>query len=453
MALAVAIAAVPAALVLAFTLAGSSETSPAVIATEAASASPSPSASPTPAPAKLTFVAHLPLNDSNGDVWSFGNYAYVGTWSSPCYGTGVKVIDVSDPVLPRQVGQLAAYDLTSTEDVMVASVDTSSFHGDLLAAGLQDCHVKDQPRGTSGLDLWDVSDPLHPKRLSFFDVAPSEGVHELYLFTRGDRVYVLLAVPLSEILDPAHRGDLRIVDVTDPRNPVQVSDWGAGRDLGLPFGSTRYTELGAPYDCTPPPDQAPLCRGAYPSVFLHSVSANQQGTRAYLAYWDAGMIILDISDPAHPVFLGRGSTPPQDDGDTHSAIVAPGDKLAITTDEDYSPRSDESPPGDTWGGARLWDVSDPSRPVQTGRITTANSLTNKRDRIYTAHNPELHVDLLWVSWYGDGVHVVDISDPRAPLEIASYVPPNADIWGVHVAGDLVYLSDIQGGLYVLRFSR
>jgi hypothetical protein len=25
---------------------------------------------------------------------------------------------------------------------------------------------------------------------------------------------------------------------------------------------------------------------------------------AYLSYWDAGLVMLDVSDPANPVFLG-----------------------------------------------------------------------------------------------------------------------------------------------------
>jgi hypothetical protein len=68
----------------------------------------------------------------------------------------------------------------------------------------------------------------------------------------------------------------------------------------------------------------------------------------------------------------------------------------------------------------------------------------------------------FVSWYGDGVQVVDISDPAAPRLVTAYRPaalPNprhagfpdgANVWGVSLMGNLVVLSDTNSGLYVLR---
>jgi len=51
---------------------------------------------------------------------------------------------------------------------------------------------------------------------------------------------------------------------------------------------------------------------------------------------------------------------------------------------------------------------------------------------------------------GRGVQAVDIADPdpRTPREIASYPTPNH--WGVFVKDGLIYLSDIDAGLYILR---
>jgi hypothetical protein len=441
---------------------------------------------------ELTLVGQHDLGGTGGaDVWANGEVAYVG---ARCFGDGVKIVDVSDPAQPRLASKAADHPNTRAEDVMVIDAQTASFEGELLAVGLQDCKTEDEGRdeggdpGLQGLDLWDVRNPDEPERLGFFDVGPlpSGGVHELYLFQREDRVLALLAVPFSEVFHPDGMGDLRIVDVTDPRNPVQLADWGAGKDGGLAFGAPDLhdflpeglsaEDVAPQSDCTPPPGAEPLCRGDMAVVLGHSASANEDGTRAYVSYWDAGMIILDITDPSRPALLGRAADPQGDEGNLHSAIVLPGDKLAITTDEDFvhleedvqhggtprgllDPDAGEPRPGDIWGSARIWDISNPARPAEIASFRTPHSDSGRTGGIFTVHNPEVHGDLLYLSWYSDGVRVVDISAPESPGEIASFVPPSEErfgeeipalVWGVHVEGKLVFLSDMTAGLYVLE---
>src|SRR6266545_2783176 len=51
----------------------------------------------------------------HADVWAHGNFAYVGTWSGPCPGTGVKIIDVANPASPKLIATAAGYPNTSSE--------------------------------------------------------------------------------------------------------------------------------------------------------------------------------------------------------------------------------------------------------------------------------------------------------------------------------------------------
>ena len=78
---------------------------------------------------------HIP-GGLHGDVWAHGNFAYVGTWSGPCPGTGVKILDVANAASPQLVATAGGYPNTSAEDMEVLSVQTPSFIGDLLAIGL-----------------------------------------------------------------------------------------------------------------------------------------------------------------------------------------------------------------------------------------------------------------------------------------------------------------------------
>jgi hypothetical protein len=400
----------------------------------------------------------------NGDVWVHKGFAYVGRWGVPpaCPGGGVAVIDVSNPASPTRVAEFAAYPGTTAEDVVVVSASGRSFRGDLAAVGLQDCG----PGGRQALDLWDLTDPRRPRHLGFHPTLP--GVHELSVVQRGAQTLALLAVPFAEVETSLAsggrdvKGDFQIVDISDPRRPRALGDWGAGKDGGLALGSPVLSELGPPFDCTPPPGGEPLCRGNdFPGVFAHSASGSRDGRRAYLSYWDAGMIILGISDPTRPRMIGRTPADPTEEGNTHSAVEAFGGRVAITTDEDFSPLFDPNPPpGDHWGLAHVWDISDPARPVELATIATPNALTARTDGDYSVHNPFVRGTRLYLAWYSDGVQVFDISRPDQPRHLAGFVPPPVpdpfgilptapEVWGVVVEGRTVYLSDMNAGLYVL----
>ena len=417
----------------------------------------------------------------NGDVYAYKSVAYVGTWSGPCPGTGVKIIDATDPAHPHQIATAAGYANTSAEDMQVMSVNTAAFRGDLLGVGLQNCGLEGQAPGKAGLDLWNVTDPAHPAHLGFFDTGDvSNGVHELSLTTRTiageSRVYALTAQPFAEVFSTAFsdtpRGDFQLVDVTDPTAPALADDWGAGKDGGLAFGAPFFG-LPAPMDCTPPPGQSESCRGHFPAVFGHSATPSADGRTAYVAYWDAGAVVLDMTDPTNVNMVGRTVYPADSEGDTHSAVPNASGSLLATTDEDFSPGDLEAAgepmePGDTWGFGRLWSLADPAHPAHLSDVTTPHSLTNSTSGFYSAHNPEFVGNWLTVSWYSDGLRVFDVSDPTAPKSVATYRPqPTRDptgvfrgfgvrtpqypfVWGAHNLDGLTYLSDINYGLYVVH---
>lgn len=431
---------------------------------------------------------------------------------------------------------------------------TAAFRGDLLAVGLQG--------GTQGVQFWDVTDPYHPH---FLSLLPTFGVHELCLFQRGGQVLALLAT---------HGAGVHSVDATDPTRPRILAVWRLQDRLRI--------------------DPA---FGSWPASFDHSVSVSADGTLAYVSYWDAGVVILDIAHPADPVFVGRAVYPPGEEGNTHSAAEAEGGRLLVTTDEDFDPEPTAnairvtSPPrwaglypatelgftwplgrmgpvqgevvyvgsglpgtafvadprgkialidpgngpqelwdqvrhaqeagaaavllsrlwshggspglaipgtslpaetgqalkaalaaGEkvavelragpaTWGFVRLWDIRDRAHPVQVGSFATPNTLQYPPEQpaAYTAHNPAVRGNRLYVAWYADGVRVVALSDSARPREIGHFMPPfipgtalPAD-WGPWgLLGDhpvvlgvvehrgLILLSDIQSGLWILH---
>src|SRR5262249_33317288 len=226
----------------------------------------------------------------------------------------------------------------------------------------------------------------------------------------------------------------------------------------------------------PPPGQAPLCHGHFAAVFNHSATPSADGMTAYLAYWDAGAILLDLPDPPDLQIIATPVYPVGSAGDPPSAVPNTASSLLVTTDEDFSPSERKAAGeskivGDTWGFARIWGLTDPTHPAHLSDFATPHALTNKTDAFYSAHNPEIRGTTLYLSWYSDGLRVVDISQPAAPQEIGFYRPkPTLDptgvfiafgagdhpipfVWGVRVVGDRIYLSDINFGLYIVTRTR
>ena len=401
-------------------------------------------------PARSRNLTQVGSNDFDGqgfnaDVWALGKYAYVGRWGlftgngELCPATGTEVVDISQPASPEHVDTIPTEANTQTNDVKVAKVSTRQFRGDLLAVSNEDC----APSGARGFELWDVSDPENASELgrwgpveAFDDSvdlpAWGFGVHNVFIFEQGPRVYVAAVMDFTEIFQlifngQVLEGDLRIVDVTDPENPVQVGDWGAVKDLGLdPFGPNG-------------------------DVFLHDVWV--ENDIAYLSYWDAGLILLDVSDPTDPQFISRTDYWPEEEGDTHVAVPARGGNLVITGDEDFSP--------DPWGFMRVFDTQDQTAPVQIARFDTGNLDTPASEGDFSMHNVIVRGNTAYLSWYSDGIQLVDISQPSSPRGIGSFIPEAADdpfgilpsapeMWGVYVQGNLILGSDMNSGLHILR---
>ena len=129
--------------------------------------------------------------------------------------------------------------------------------------------------------------------------------------------------------------------------------------------------------------------------------------------------------------------------------------------------------GTPWGGLRIWDYSDPSNPVLASIFDTVCSASTVPGDdcdpagTYSVHNVVVettddHVKA-YISWYWDGMLILDVTDPYNPVEIARYFDNSPeflawngnrphDFWGVYkTAGHpWIYGSDRNGGLNVFK---
>jgi hypothetical protein len=391
------------------------------------------------------FVGHSDLGGGIdfADVWAHGDFAYVGSRCGPeaTGGGGVRVVDISNPRQPALVGVLPNPEFTRAEDVVVKSVSTPSFSGDLAAVGIQACFGSGhEGEVATGLRLFDVTDPASPRLLSVWDLPTgSIGCHEIDLVQRPDgQVLVGCARNLLDQVDfdtgAELPGGVKIVDATDPTSPVEITSWQL--DL-VPFSGI----------------------GCLPVKFAHSLRFAGGGEDLYVSYWDAGTVHLDISDPTAPVVVSDTViTPPDEDGDNHSMTLANGGSWLVINPEDFSP-SDCGPDFGGWGEAYVYDASDPASPSFLGTFSTPNSRSARADGIYTVHNTEVALGRqFFSSWYSDGIVWWTMDDNGSSHQLGQFVPPASEtegiplVWGVYVdsAHDLILASDFGSGLWLVR---
>ncbi len=121
-----------------------------------------------------------------------------------------------------------------------------------------------------------------------------------------------------------------------------------------------------------------------------------------------GISLFDFSDPCRPVKVGEGYDPRM--RETHTlafARIDGRDYLAV----DYHEVTDA---GEVLGGVGIWDLTDPERPAWISQLALPN---------YFYPDAYLRVtlsafwqgDALYVAGAGNGVFVVDASDPHAPV--------------------------------------
>ncbi len=383
--------------------------------------------------------------------------AYVGTWGrhDACPNSGVRVIDVSDPTEPVAIGVIAGsdeYPGTSTDGVWAGRVETDSFVGALAVVSVRLCDTSERNRKTDafrGLAIYDVNEPAAPRLLSeYHSGAQTQGANDVSLAVRPDGRAVLSATVMQSYLHTGGRaGDWRLVDVSDPEHPRQVAEW----------DYRSYLPAG---------DRARSNR----ELHVHTSLLSASGEQVWLGVWDAGLIQLDLRNPEAPKFISSVPVGEGHGGNAHGVAFDPASGLLIRNDEnlEWLTEDGEIQP---WGGQTFYDASDPADVELIGSFTTANTdLTAgvpAAPGYFTAHEAVLVNNIEYVSWYSDGIRIVDLSDAGAPTEIGHFVPPPtpdpqahflgqgrgssfAMVWGVVVTNGYIYLTDMHSGLWIVR---
>jgi hypothetical protein len=181
------------------------------------------------------------------------------------------------------------------------------------------------------------------------------------------------------------------------------------------------------------------------------------GDRCYVGHMEApyGTTILDVSDPAHPTVLAELPMPT---GWHSHKVRAMGDVMAVNHEQ-----VGDGPEGFR-GGLALYDVSDPTAPVLTGKWETGGKGVHRFD----FDGEHVYLSATVDGYRGNIVVILDVRDPAAPREVSRWwIPGQWTAGGEDYAwedfvqprchhplrtGDRLHVSYWHHGFYILDIS-
>jgi len=346
-------------------------------------------------------VGTCDIYGSNRRIVVDGNNAYI----SGGY-RGLHVVDIEDPAAPNKTGWYFTLGIVADAriDESFAYVAGGYSCGEPPGAPVEGHRDTQTREGVAGLYVVDVSDPTFPAFSGFGPIySPTSGseIEDTYAFVTDGY------------------GGFHVFDVADPALPVEV----ATLDLGGNAGGVEIVD-----------DIAYVVRSGLTmidvqdptvpveiGVFLqHESSADVAviDQIAYLTDWYQGLHVVDVSDPTSPKELGFGATPSY--------------ALGVAVAGGHAYVAGGNP------GLQVFDVSDLTTPTLVGECDTpghALDVALAGDRAYVA-------DVYY------GVRVIDISEPSSPEEVGYFLMTLAP-QRVRTHDGHVYVSNGYGGLFIL----
>lgn len=295
---------------------------------------------------------------------------------------------------------------------------------------------------TAGLHFIDVTNPTDPVE-AFFVEGASSGTSIVHRDFKDYKGY------LYAVADEGSTATLQIVDIQDlPNSLTEVYNSNefvvTSHNLFIDTSQAKLYLLGAQgktkiLDISNPAD--PVLLGSYPNGSFYMPYVHDAYIRDNIGIMDCGgdgLWVIDFSDPASPVLLGTMTDYPGA-GYNHSGWLSEDGHYYYMLDETHG-----SP-------VKVVDMSDYTDLKVVASINAFSAPSQ------IPHNALIRDNILYVSYYYDGLQAYDITDPLNPERIAyydTYDGPDdtfyAGAWGVNpfLPSGNILISDIQSGLWV-----
>lgn len=360
------------------------------------------------------------------EVWVHpnGKVAYLGTHAG---GDRFYTIDISNPATPV-IADSVIDNLRVLNDIMTDE------KGEVLVFTREGADNR-----RNGIVVMTLEDPLRPKKVADFTEGVTSGVHSAFIYTdpkHGRHVYIT----------NDGTGAVHVINIDVPSRPREIAVWK-----------------------TPRPGNKDVGR------VLHDVDV--QNGLLYGSWWNDGLIILDVGNgikggtPSNPVLVSQFKydldalykTRVETEAGagyirgTHTAWRHR--NYVFIADEVFDPIEVQAALGGrvgrAYGRLQVVDVSD---------VTAPKSVAYYEPEFGGVHNVWVAGDTLYMGAYNSGFHAFDVSGElkgdlqKQGREIAHFLPqhpqgkiPNATMtWGVVVKNNLIFLNDMNSGLWIVR---
>jgi hypothetical protein len=332
-------------------------------------------------------------------------------------GSSVQILDVTNPTDPRRIGSshVGEYD----NDAMFAGYVRGSHAQGMVPAG-NNLFVAG---GEAGLQVINISNPAIAQVLAQFH----PGGYGPAITVVGDYAYV--AEQRRFTGSNWIGGDFQIIDVNNPANPAQVSNYPVGEARDVAVLGTNACVVTGSFLVLDISDRAnPKLAGEYRAGALIRVALS--GDYAYVVgkpfNGRGGLHVIDLRDPSNPQRVGG-----YDSGGEAFDITLAGNYAYVA----QGPRQTTS--NYVSGGLQMIDINNPTNPQPVGVYSVSGSVhdvTVSGPRAYLV-GPEI------------GLHVLDITNPANPRRIGAYESIEAE--SVAVSGNFAYVVDTETRLHVV----
>jgi choice-of-anchor B domain-containing protein len=242
-----------------------------------------------------------------------------------------------------------------------------------------------------------LTDPANPVEVGFIS-GPSDGVREMEQY----QTYLYV------VANGANPAGIQVISMADPDNPVLVN---TVNTITLAENVTIDTARGYLYTTETRPFTTnrglhifsladpvnPIQIATYEPYSVHDITV--KGTRGYACAMNEGQVhVLDLTNPATPVELASFTSAL---ADPHTAWPSSDDRYLFVDDENLGS-----------GRVAVYTIQN------LNQISVVHSFDDLPQS--STHFPMVRGNFLFVAHYTVGARIYDITDPARPVEVAYY---------------------------------